>query len=289
MRFQCITFVLFVFLSKCFAYKPVFLIPGLNAKNDSMRVVIRLINQFHPGTEILTSNFFLKFDSTKPLLYQVSTVGKELLKFSEKHPQGIHLIGYSQGGLVARGIIEQFPNHGVHKLISLSAPQAGQYGTGLLRKYFPGIDVPKEIVYKVLYKSLAQNLLSVANYWKDPYHQEEYYDYVKYLTKLNNEVQHGGSENFKKGFINLKQVVLFGGPDDEVIEPWQTSQFAFYYNNSAEIQPLKEQRYYTEDLFGLRTLDERGDLKLVTAPGLKHREWTKNETFIESELIPLLD
>lgn len=37
--------------------------------------------------------------------------------------------GYSQGGLIARGILEQFPNHTVHTFISLSSPQAGQYGS----------------------------------------------------------------------------------------------------------------------------------------------------------------
>jgi alpha/beta superfamily hydrolase len=37
--------------------------------------------------------------------------------------------GYSQGGLIARGILEQFPNHNVDTFISLSSPQAGQYGS----------------------------------------------------------------------------------------------------------------------------------------------------------------
>jgi len=26
----------------------------------------------------------------------------------------------------------------------------------------------------------------------------------------------------KKNFLRLKQLVLFGGPDDEIIKPWQS-------------------------------------------------------------------
>lgn len=36
--------------------------------------------------------------------------------------------GYSQGGLIARGIVQTFPNVSVSTFISLSSPQAGQYG-----------------------------------------------------------------------------------------------------------------------------------------------------------------
>lgn len=37
--------------------------------------------------------------------------------------------GYSQGALIARVILQAFPEHNVHNFISLSGPQAGQYGS----------------------------------------------------------------------------------------------------------------------------------------------------------------
>lgn len=45
------------------------------------------------------------------------------------HPEGVNLVGYSQGGLIARAILESFDNHTVHTFVSLSSPQAGQYGS----------------------------------------------------------------------------------------------------------------------------------------------------------------
>lgn len=45
------------------------------------------------------------------------------------HLQSIDFLGYSQGGLLARAIIESFPDHNVKHFISLSSPQAGQFGS----------------------------------------------------------------------------------------------------------------------------------------------------------------
>lgn len=47
------------------------------------------------------------------------------------HPDGVNLVGYSQGGLLARAILETFTNHTVRTFVSLSSPQAGQYGSEL--------------------------------------------------------------------------------------------------------------------------------------------------------------
>lgn len=39
------------------------------------------------------------------------------------------MIGYSQGGLLARATIQTLLKHNVRIFISLSSPQAGQYGS----------------------------------------------------------------------------------------------------------------------------------------------------------------
>lgn len=41
----------------------------------------------------------------------------------------ILILGYSQGGLLSRAMLENLPDHNVKHFISLSSPQAGQYGS----------------------------------------------------------------------------------------------------------------------------------------------------------------
>lgn len=45
------------------------------------------------------------------------------------HVNRYMILGYSQGGLLARATIQSMPNHNVKVFISLSSPQAGQYGS----------------------------------------------------------------------------------------------------------------------------------------------------------------
>lgn len=69
---------------------------------------------------------------------QVEEIGEDVMSIGAAFPEGINLLGYSQGGLIARAILQNFPEHNVRNFISLSAPQAGQYGgTHHLILFFP--------------------------------------------------------------------------------------------------------------------------------------------------------
>lgn len=83
----------------------------------------------HPGTEVYTTHHFADWFSLENIWHQVNEIGADLMTFCDLHPEGVHLLGYSQGGIIARGILESHPNHCVKKFISLSSPQAGQYGS----------------------------------------------------------------------------------------------------------------------------------------------------------------
>ena len=45
----------------------------------------------------------------------------------DNHPDGVHLLGYSQGGLIARAFLQSYSDHKVKNFISLSSPQAGKF------------------------------------------------------------------------------------------------------------------------------------------------------------------
>ena len=66
--------------------------------------------------------------SLDPMWKQVEAFGYVVRQISLANPEGIHIIGYSQGGLISRGIIESIPGLNVKTFVSLSSPQGGQYG-----------------------------------------------------------------------------------------------------------------------------------------------------------------
>ncbi|KAL5470902.1 hypothetical protein EMCRGX_G028956 [Ephydatia muelleri] len=263
-------------------YRPVVVLHGVLSSNDSMTDLVQFIQKAHPATEVLNVDAYNDADSLLPMWDQVNGVQAKIQSFVESAPDGVHMICCSQGGLVCRGILENYPMN-IRTLVSLSSPHAGQYGdTQYLKYLFP--NYTKEHLYLVFYTDVGQDF-SVGGYWNDPYHQDLYNRYGKFLPVLNN----GSNQVFKSNFLKLQRLVLVGGPDDGVITPWQSSQFGFYNVNSENVSPMSSQDYYLQDSFGLRTLDTSGRITLYTVPGIQHLEWARNQDVFNNYIEPWLD
>lgn len=285
MAMKIVILSILFFIVPILSYKPVVLIHGVMTGSASMELIKLRIEEQHPGTIVYNVNRFESWSSLETMWHQVLEIGMDIANISSQYPEGINLIGYSQGGLIARGIVETFPNVSVSTFISLSSPQAGQYGAGFLHLVFPGL--VKDTVYELFYSRVGQHT-SVGNYWNDPYHQSLYESYSVYLPYINNHLKSAKSADFKNNLLRLKRLVLIGGPDDNVITPWQSSQFGYYDANETIIE-MKAQDIYVEDRIGLRTLDESGRLHVVTVPGVNHFNWHMNMSIVDDYLLPFLD
>ncbi|XP_016431609.1 lysosomal thioesterase PPT2-A-like, partial [Sinocyclocheilus rhinocerous] len=177
--------------------------------------------------------------SLQPLWKQVEGFTEAIYPIMQNAADGVHLICYSQGGLVCRGILSTLPDHNVHSFISLSSPQAGQYGdTEYLKYLFP--QFVKSNLYHVCYTAVGQKI-SICNYWNDPHHRDMYINSSDYLALLDNEKANPNSTAWKQNFLRIKKLVLIGGADDGVITPWQSSQFGFYDENETVVE-MKNQK-----------------------------------------------
>lgn len=52
---------------------------------------------------------------------------------------------------------------------------------------------------------------------------------------------------------------------------------------------MKDLDIYQKDLIGLKTLDLKGKLDLITVPGIDHFTWHKNLSVIDKYVLPYLD
>ena len=102
----------------------------------------------------------------------------------------------------------------------------GQYGIPFFNmSRFLDSELAEE-VYHFCYKDVGQKV-SICNYWQDPNQKDLYLQESIYLPYINNEIEHDNSQRYKANFVNLSRVILVGGPDDGVIQPWQSAQYRY--------------------------------------------------------------
>ncbi|CAH1984567.1 unnamed protein product [Acanthoscelides obtectus] len=215
---------LLIFASNFFlvvGYKPVILLHGIMTGFESLELIKTRIEQKHPGTIVYNIERFGGWSSLDNMWYQVAQLSENLKNITDNHPEGVNFLGYSQGALLGRTLLQANPDHNIHRYISLSGPQAGQYGTQFLHFYFPGLAL--KTAFELFYSRVGQHT-SVGNYWNDPYHHSLYLNYSQYLPYVNNEIIGTKSEEFKNALTKLDMLVLIGGPDDNVITPWQSRE-----------------------------------------------------------------
>ncbi|XP_058410664.1 epidermal growth factor-like protein 8 isoform X3 [Diceros bicornis minor] len=204
------------------SYKPVIVVHGLFDSSYSFRHLLEYINETHPGTVVTVLDLFDGRESLRPLWEQVQGFGEAVAPIMAKAPQGVHLICYSQGGLVCRALLSVMDEHNVDSFISLSSPQMGQYGdTDYLKWLFP--TSMRSNLYRICYSPWGQEF-SICNYWHDPHHDDLYLNASSFLALINGERDHPNATAWRKNFLRVGRLVLIGGPDDGVITPWQSSR-----------------------------------------------------------------
>ncbi|XP_026880276.2 lysosomal thioesterase PPT2 [Electrophorus electricus] len=271
----CMLFFMELLVAAEMRYRPVIIVHGLFDGPKQFIQMANFINQSHPGTMVTTVDLYDDLASLKPLWEQVKGFGKVIEPIMQMAPDGIHLICFSQGGLVCRGVLATFPKHNIHSLILLSSPLVGQYGdTSYLENVFP--HCMKSKVYHLCYNPWGQKI-SICNYWNDPHQRARYLTSSNYLALLNGERKHSNLSKWRESFLRIKKLVLIGGPDDGVITPWQSSFFGFYDSNETVVE-MKQQEWYQNDTFGLKTMDSSGAVVRCAFSGVRHAFWHTNFT-----------
>ncbi|EFC39157.1 predicted protein [Naegleria gruberi] len=249
-----------------------------------------------PSTNTETSLLMNMMDQVEDFASKVQEL-QNLYNF-----KNYHLICHSQGGLICRSFIQLYPNHGVKVFISLSGVQNGQFGIpGILsweqewKKNFPFLwNLTKEEAFHFFYTDFFQKTMSVAGYWKDPFHYDEYRQNSQFLAVVNNDSlihDYASKYQFRSNFLQIDKMVLTTSPDDEVIKPYYSALFGFYaLNNQNQLAQslMPDQQIYKNDVFGLKTLDSQKRLIVHVVPGINHMLWIESEQLVVQYMLPYL-
>lgn len=177
-----------------------------------------------------------------PLQQQLNILCDTIYNIPELQ-DGFDFIGMSQGGLLARGYLENCNGFPVRNLINLVSPNGGVIEDTNLN----------------LYSDFYQEHLSVSGYWRNPLELEAYLNRCSYLPFLNNERAHQLSIQYKERILSLKNYIVIWSPFDDVINPPESAKFSFF-DDEYNIISLRDTVLYKEDSLGLRGLDESNRL-----------------------------
>ncbi|CAF0813291.1 unnamed protein product [Didymodactylos carnosus] len=182
---------------------------------------------------------------------------------------GFNILGFSQGSLIVRGAVERcsFPN--VYNLITISGAHAGIFGIPYLE------DLPahfRELISKYAYTDIAQGMLSISGYWRDPYNLDTYHKKSQFLADINNE-DLTPNELYRQNLLKLNAFVMTYSDLDEIITPRQSGWFMGYQTDTLKVELWNSSKVFQDDLIGMKTLLNTDRLHVYTSH-TKHREST---------------
>ncbi len=194
------------------------------------------------------------------------------------------VIGLSQGGLIARYIIENCNTKGfVRNIVSVGGPQMGVSKFPHCSNHLnPFCILLNGITDESVYTSFIQNNVGPAGYFRTNKDIDNYYKRSTLLAPLNNESSKDDSR--RERLISIKKMHLVMFTKDTMIIPKETAWFG-YWNEKGELKKITDSDIYKNDLIGLRELNEKNVITYDEING-DHLQFTKED--IKNKMIPYL-
>ncbi|RLN50745.1 hypothetical protein BBP00_00010034, partial [Phytophthora kernoviae] len=187
---------------------------------------------------------------------------RQVVANDDRFANGYIFMGHSQGGMMARAVIEQMDDHKVHTFVSLAGALNGMF-------YGPQ-DEDRNAIHDVSTgfgaKVLPPELFDFAGYSPEGYRGKMQYDLARramdpkiqaaysiinlartpvrdvwletneFLPMINNVIKcvwydfhcHMEKIRRKNNFLKLKEAHFFASPEDGAVVPWQSSHFGQY-------------------------------------------------------------
>jgi len=231
---------------------PVVIVHGIMSTDDDMRDaqfwfaknLDRPILSVEIGNGRLDSVF-------KPMTWQLERLREVIGSIDDLQSTPFHLIGFSQGGLLARAYAETSDRQRVKSLMTFGTPHMGVY-------YYTDEE---------MYSPVQQARLSYSNYWKDPYLYPLYLKNSTFLPAINGEVESALKLNDK-----VDDFVMVWSPNDEVIRPIESGKYEFYEVNTESVVPFLESEMFKNDYIGIRKMFEDDRIHFIETD-CAHREY----------------
>ena len=182
----------------------------------------------------------------------------EIISSDSNYDHDFILVSISQGGILARYIIEKCEMKGkVKRFISIGGPLAG---THQLPHCLRGVacHILNSFADWFCYKGYVQKTFGPSGYFRVSNHLNNYLESKSVLLNVNN-LGKDFDENAKRRFMELDNLILIQYKRDTMITPRQSAYFQ-ELDDKHNLVEMQDTEIYKKDLFGLKTLDEQGKI-----------------------------
>jgi len=213
-----------------------------------------------------TNGFFMTMD------HNVDRFAENIRKDPKlKNAKFINCVGFSQGNSLCRGYIQRYNDPPVANFLSVHGTISGVAGfpncnpAGLLG---PVCKPLAAAVGDEAYTTTTQDLLFQIDYFRDPLRvNTSAYKTTSQLAQWNNEGDFV-NQTYKDNFVSVKRYAMIKAMKDTMVFPNEGEWWGHFEDGSQKkVLSMKETRWYTEDLFGLKTVDEANKIVFNTTSG----------------------
>lgn len=242
--------------------RPVVLWHGLGDyyNSDSQNSVAEIIHQVEPDISVYP--IYVSQDEGKD--QQASILGDlntqlddvcDRIKQVDELKKGFDAIGFSQGGLFLRALLQRCDVK-MHNLITFGSPHNGisdlppcSEGDWLCKRR-------NRIVKGHVWEDRVQHSILAAQYFRDPRDWEKYVEKSAFLADINNEVV-SVNKTYRDKMTSLNTFVMTMFDQDETLAPSYSALFFDYNPQTDSVVPFDKTESFKKDLVGLKTLYEQ--------------------------------
>lgn len=197
---------------------------------------------------------------------------------------GFNAVGFSQGNSLIRGYIHKYNDPPVHTFLSVhgtvmgvsALPSCFEQGKplGLICK------AVAEVLGDLATLPFVQSLLFQADYYRDPkMASSQAYLKRSQIGHWNNENPKSANVSYKANFAKTQKFVMVKALQDSMVYPNEGEWWGSFEDGAYDkVLPMKETKFYQQDLFGLKTADEAGKIYFESTPG-DHLQFTDAELY----------
>jgi len=219
------------------------------------------------GSNIITdtiNGFLMNMDKS------VDVFAKKI-RSDKKLKGGFNAIGFSQGNSLIRGYIQKYNDPPVNAFISVhgtvmgvaSLPSCFKQGkpVGMVCK---ALD---EVMGDLAYNSIVQGILFQADYFRDAKATSgKSYKKHSQIAQWNNE--NTPDATYTANFGKTKVYAMVKAMQDTMVYPNEGEHWGSLPDGTyGSALPMKDTKFYKENLFGLKDADEAGKIFYETTPG----------------------